>query len=175
MVLCTPTKESPYMKSLCQLVLLILILATSCTKRASMYPEVVYDAIDPSEDFIPVIYEFADLPSERRVEISFCNKLKQPVCLDYRNWPGPSGWLLQGGPGMTLVIDGQRFALDQVSYTDYSPGGAEYAAPGETLRASISYDAFHLPEPLYSEKKQIEFSPMGYRCKRVIHSATSAG
>ncbi len=162
------------MKSLCQLVVLILILATSCTKRAGLYPEVVYDAIDPSEGPIQVKYEFVDFPLERRVEISFCNKLKEPVCVDNYNWPGNSGWLLEGSSGMALVIGERRYSLEQVK-GDYSPGYAEYAAPGETIRASIPYDAFDLPESSYKEKKQIEFTPMGYRCKRVIHSAKSAG
>jgi hypothetical protein len=145
------------------LLIAVMVLMACCVKREVLYT--AYDAVDASEQPIPIHYEFVDLPSEHRIEISFCNHLKQAVCLTNDNWPGRSGWMLIGSRGMSIVIGQQRFSLDLVN-GDYSPGYAEYVPPEETIKASISYDSFHIPAALSSEEKHLEFFPEAYRCVR---------
>jgi hypothetical protein len=125
----------------------------------------VYDAIDMSEPFFPVQYECIDIPSEHRIEISFYNILKDPVCMTNLYWPGQSGggWMENGGIKLNLIVGQEKYALEEV-HVGYSPGYAEYVLPGETLRTSISYDSFHLPETLFYDEKNIDFIPLAYRC-----------
>jgi len=149
--------------------ILFVFLATSCAHREVLYT--VHDAIDISEPYFPVHYEFVDFPSEHRIEITFTNNLTDAVCLDNLYWPGQSGggWIIEGGIEVTLIVGQERFTLTETTGS-YSPGYAEYVPPGETLRTSISYDAFHLPEELFNEEKRLEFNPEAYRCvKRKIY------
>lgn len=141
--------------------ILILLLAACCTRQKFPFPR--FDAINASEGAFRVHYQFIDIPAERRIEIRFHNDLGQPVCIDDEQWPGGGGFMRLGTPGMTLVIGKKRFQAEETT-GEFCPGCAHYVLPGETLRASIPYKLFHLPEALYNKKKQLDFHPMGYRC-----------
>jgi hypothetical protein len=128
-------------------------------------PPPEYKAIDSSEGLFPIQYDFVDFPSEHRIEISFLNKRGQAVCLYPNYWPASGGAIDSASEGVFLVLGQRRFPLEKVD-TGYCPGCAQYVAPGETIRASIPYKAFHLPEALFSEKKQLEFVPKAFRCEK---------
>ena len=142
---------------------LVIILTASCVKTPSPFP--IYDAIDVSEGMFPVHYEFVDMPAERRIEVSFCNTLRQAVCLKSHNWPGQGGVMDEGSNGMTLIIGQQRFEIEKAT-PEFCPGCAKYVTPGETLRASIPYESFHLPDTLVNKEKKLEFVPKAYRCRK---------
>ena len=140
---------------------LILTLVVCCATKQE--PSPIYDAIDVTEGIFAVQYEFVDIPSEQRIEISFYNRLDQAVCFHSLYWPDRSGVMDLGSKGITIIIGQQRFTTDMTT-PEYCPGCAKVVAPGETLRVSIRYEAFHLPEALFNEKKSLEFFPMAYRC-----------
>jgi hypothetical protein len=144
-------------------ILLALIATVCCVRTKSPFPR--YDALHASEGSFPIKYEFVDIPSERRIEIRFNNTLDEAVCLDTDQWPGGGGVMQLGSQGMTLVIGSRRFRVDETT-PEFCPGCAHFVAPGQRLRASIPYAAFHLPEPLINESKILEFVPKGFRCKK---------
>jgi hypothetical protein len=128
-------------------------------------PPPEYRALDASSPSFLIKYDFTDYPFEQRVEVSFSNKLGYAVCLSADQWPKRGGVMDQSSEGMTLVVAQQRFSVNQMA-TELCPGCVHYVAPGEMLRASIPYDAFHLPEALFNEKKQLEFFPRAFRCEK---------
>jgi hypothetical protein len=141
---------------------LILLIGVNCARSTVLFPNV---EIDSSEPMFPIQYKYADIPGEGRIELSYYNNLGQGVCLYPNQWPVKSGKMGTASDGIILIIGQQRFPVDRVN-TGYCPGCSTYVAPGETLRASIPYDVFHLPAEMVNEEKQLEFTSMAYRCRK---------
>jgi hypothetical protein len=122
-----------------------------------------YYYVDAGQSSFPIKYEHVDIPGGRRIDISYTNTLKQAVCLTPEQWP-TSGVMIDAFQApIALVIEGHRFQMALIN-GDYCPGCALLVQPGETVRASLSYDGFHIPDALVREPKQLEFTPMGFLC-----------
>jgi len=134
----------------------IAILASGCAGTTRM---------------IPIEYRFHDIPEERRIEITYHNDLKDTLCLSPETWPNEAGKINQASEYVFLVIDGRRFPIVDFN-TGYCPeadGCALYVSPGQETSASISYSDFNVPKDLENLEKELEFSPVAFKCRTKKH------
>lgn len=111
---------------------LVALLGTSCVSTSGLFP---------------IEYAFTDMPEKRRIELRYHNTSEQTVCLLPEFWPNQAGKINQASGEVFLLVGDRRFAIEDFN-TGYCPDCRLAVAPGETVRASIGYDAFDLPEAL---------------------------
>jgi hypothetical protein len=146
--------------------------AMSCVSQMNI-PQGEYQELDAAEPLITMQFTFKDLLSERRIELSLTNNLRDGVCLLPQFWPNQGGVIGQSPWPPVLLVNGQRFPIE-IDDPGYCPGCAQFVAPGETVYAYLSYKQFHLPDELASAEKQCEFTPKAFRCKRTTDQGTKS-
>ena len=113
---------------------------------------------------VPIHYQFLDSPAERRVELTYQNTSRSLMCLLPEHWPNQGGKIDQASDRVHLVVDHERFPIEDFN-TGYCPQGcALRVAPGEKVTAFILYKDFNLPERLTGEPKILEFVPVAFKC-----------
>jgi hypothetical protein len=118
------------------------------------------------EPLVPIAYQFRDNPIERRVELTYQNRSRDSMCLLPENWPNLAGKINQASDIVHLIINHERFAVEDFN-TGYCPKGCVTRAnPGEKLEAFISYKDFNLPDRLINEPKILEFASVAFKCSR---------
>lgn len=128
---------------------MLLLLMTGCATRTVM---------------TPIHYQFLDNPSERRIDLTYQNTSTHTMCLLPEHWPNLGGKINQASDRVHLVVDHERFPLEDFN-TGYCPQGCSLrVAPGEKVAAYIRYSDFKLPDRLASEPKALEFAPLAYKC-----------
>ena len=118
-----------------------------------------------SMSIFPIEYKLVDLPEERRIELSYRNDREDAVCLVPQFWPNQAGKIDNASDEVFLVVGDQRFAIEEFN-TGYCPACYLRVEPAETVRATIGYNSFGIPDYLVNEEKRLEFTPMGARCGR---------
>ena len=113
---------------------------------------------------VPTEYVFKDWPSEHRIEVLFTNDTDSRVCLLPEHWPNQAGKINQASEYVFLIVDGNRFPIEDFN-TGYCPGGCSLVVrPGETVSSSVAYDDFRLPADLWHAPKQLELPVVAYSC-----------
>lgn len=114
---------------------------------------------------VPIRYQLVDHPSEGRIELIYRNESTNLMCISADYWPNTAGKLNQMRDRVFLVVDGQRFSIEDFN-TGYCIGNtcAKRVDPGEQISSSIPYEDFELPDRLWNEPKTLEFSPQAYVC-----------
>ena len=118
-----------------------------------------------STEIFPIVYEFVDLPEQRRIELSYRNDRGVAVCLTPEFWPNHAGKIDQASDIIFLVVGDHRFPIEEFN-TGYCPGCAVRVEPGETVRATIVYESFGVPDALANKEKRLIFTPKASRCDR---------
>ena len=114
----------------------------------------------------PVKYEYLDVPAERRIEVTYRNTSQHPMCLLPELWPNQAGKINQASDKVFLVVGQERFPIEDFN-TGYCIGDcATRVAPGRQVSSSIAYVDFRLPDRLIDARKELDFSPMAFRCPR---------
>lgn len=128
-----------------------LLLLTGCASGVSM---------------VPIVYQFRDIPDERRIELAYSNETDEALCLLPEAWPNQEGKLGQASSYVFLIVDDQRFPIEDSMAGHCSPIEAcvVFVAPGEEVIASIPYQNFSIPEELMGLPKSIEFSTFAEPC-----------
>ena len=130
----------------------VFALVTGCAARSAL---------------APVEFGYVDVPTARRIEVTYRNSTKVTMCLLPEHWPNQAGKIDQGSDRVTLVVGQERFPIMDFN-TGYCPQGcAIHVAPGEQVSSSIAYADFGLPERLKDAPKTLEFSPMAFACASV--------
>jgi len=111
----------------------------------------------------PISYELIDLPEQRRLELTFKNRLRYAVCLLPEFWPNAAGKIDHASSLVYLVVETRRFPIEEFN-TGYCPDCPLRVEPGDEVKASIGYEAFALPDAHLGKEKRLIFSPKGYRC-----------
>jgi hypothetical protein len=128
----------------------VLVLVAGCATQSAL---------------TPIKYEYADVPAERRIEVSYRNITEVTMCLLPEHWPNQAGKINQASDSVFLVVGQERFPIEKFN-TGYCPQGcATRVAPGDRVCSSIPYEDFGLPERLKDAPKILEFSPMAFACK----------
>ncbi len=109
-------------------------------------------------------FELVDLPVEERIEIRYHNDQGQTVCLLPEFWPNKAGKIHQASDRVFLVVENQRFPIADFN-TGYCPKCVLKVKPGDTVRASMSYSSFGVPEYLFPKAKQLVLNSKAFVCK----------
>jgi len=111
-------------------------------------------------------YTFTDHPNEHRIGVKFVNDRPYDVCLSPEFWPNRAGKIDQASDEVYLIIEGRRFPIVEFN-TGYCPSTCDTrVAPGEEVQSYIPYRDFGVPENLSASSKELEFSPLAYKCIR---------
>jgi hypothetical protein len=115
---------------------------------------------------VPVSFSFLDDPRRSGIEITYVNNLNTTMCLGRGEWPNPEGKFNQADNRVFLVVDGDRYPI-QNTEMDYCVGGCPtYVDPGQRITSFIPYSNFNLPETAFNRSKKLDISPLAYVCKR---------
>lgn len=113
---------------------------------------------------IPQEYGFVDVPSERRIQLTYHNTSPNPICLSPERWPNFGGKINQASDRVYLVVGSDRFPIEDFNTGYCFKGCSQRVAPGSTVSTFISYDDFKLPDNLTNESKKLELELRAYRC-----------
>jgi hypothetical protein len=138
-----------------RLILPIIFALASCVGGSDFSANRVGGPID-------IRYSVMDIPSEKKLYVSFRNDTNTPVCLGPENWPS-NGILLNDGKTVSLMADGKSMFLK--AEQDYCPKCSIRVGIGSESVAYFRYESFNIPENLIISKKALSFHPLGYRCR----------
>lgn len=115
---------------------------------------------------IVVDFEFRDIPTEQRIELSFTNNLDRAVCMSEEDWPNAAGKMGFASDSVFLIVEGVRFPIVEFNTGVCVPRSRCYlrVKPQEQLSGSIPYIDFLLPEEYWEGPKELDFSPLAYEC-----------
>ena len=113
---------------------------------------------------IPVHYQLVDNPEEGRVELAYQNTSGDTMCLLPEHWPNEAGKINQASGRVWLIVDHERFSIENFNTGYCLQGCAVHVAPGQTVRAFISYQDFNLPAELANEPKAMDFESVAFKC-----------
>ncbi len=106
-----------------------------------------------------------DRPDRERLELSFTSETTHYLCIE--NWPTPGGKLHFESATTALVVNGEKFPIEDFN-TGYCTGFCgERIAPRTTISAYLLYKDFHLPAELRYAVKRLEYNVSAYRCDTV--------
>ena len=148
-------------------VILLVLLGTGCANTGphSEPPYQWYEEIYGGKQPVAIDYQYRDMPTDRKIELTFTNRLKLAVCLYPEHWPNSEVPTDSFPAPIALLVAGQRFEFRRGN-TDYCPGGCcLLVEPGQTVRAYLLYDGFSLPGGLESQSKKLEFRPTARYCR----------
>jgi len=118
---------------------------------------------------MPVPYEVADIPEQRRIEITYVNTFESSVCLLPEFWPNPAGKFGGEPETLFLIANAKRYPAKA-----YNPGYcvarksgdcSTVVAPGAQLKVSMPYEEFELPESALLAPKSVELPLKVFKCR----------
>lgn len=116
-------------------------------------------------EHVALNWRLIDRPEQSRIELLFRNETGMTLCLSEDDWPNAAGKLNQMGDVVFLVVEGERFPIEDFN-TGYCPTGCERRVkPDEEIVGFIPYVDFKLSERLRFEPKTLEFHPQAYVCR----------
>lgn len=109
-------------------------------------------------------WAMTDNPAEKRIEVQYKNGHDKDVCISQGAWPRGAGYVDAMSDRMFLVVGGRRFPIEEFQ-AGYCLGKcAIRVPPRESIRASIDYERFALPEALRFEAKALTYPLIGSFC-----------
>lgn len=116
-------------------------------------------------DFLFIKWSMVDDPIGKRINLEYTNSLGRGVCVGAGDWPNKFGNVHQWSELMFLVVKERRFPIRDFN-TGYCVGECRiHVPPKATIRASIPYEEFALPEELHNEPKSLTYPVTGDFCE----------
>jgi hypothetical protein len=110
-------------------------------------------------------WKMTDDQINENIELAYTNTFDRDVCLDVGDWPNALGRVNQMSDMMYLVVGQRRFPIRDLN-TGYCVGDCSVrVSPRMTIRATIPYAEFTLPDELRHEKKSLEYPITGDFCE----------
>ena len=113
--------------------------------------------------YVTINYTVLDQPESRSLKLVYSNDQAKNVCIDSSNWPTPNGIIDNSGTEFYVEVDGNRHLLKRQQ--DYCPGCGVNVKPGQSVEATLKYEAFDLPDSLYSKPKSLHLKSVGFFCR----------
>ena len=97
-----------------------------------------------------------DNVASKKFDIELQNATSQAWCIDDGSWPTSGGFLDAHGSDVWVEVNGRKYPIKERNL-GFCPSSCDFRLrPGETVRGSIPYTEFSLPESVeMSEKKLI--------------------
>lgn len=112
----------------------------------------------------PAEFKYTDDPVARRIELTYTNHTDKPTCFAQNMWPNAAGKLHFSSDSVFLVIDDQRFPIEDFNTGYCTEPCGTVVGPGETTTAFLRYQDFSVPSELRRRPKELVFQPMTFRC-----------
>jgi hypothetical protein len=111
------------------------------------------------------LFQFADLPAERRFRLTLVALSKRKVCTGASHWPTAAGVVDNASTRVAIAVGERR-----IQYKDFDIEECFFRAcgnpisKGQRLEAYLSYEDFELPVALYTQPKRLVFDPEPFWC-----------